>query len=1034
MRRVLSFKKLNKGIAFVLVTAMLVMSGFCEFKYINTKASESVGDRVGNPSWSGNVSTWDCVYFGHYNQTRKKDTNQYYKEPIKWRVLEKANGQLFLLADQSLDSMQYNESDKTDLTWEHSDLRAWLNDDFYNEAFDSYEQEDIMDSEVTADPCLNKTSVKQGNDTVDKVYVLSQLEATLEGYGFVDNHTASNSASNTRCSVNGSSEEAYPYRRHFNKSGTAEFNNGIDGEGFDKGNILSKSYDCYYNCGIWWLRTVSGVSGQITRIDYDGSVTKTKPPKDRNACVRPVIHVDQDSDLLRYAGTVSSNGNESNYCGEDATIQYDLENGVLTISGSGPMYSFKEYEAPWHKYYEFIDTVVIDGNVSSISSNAFEDCANITYLYINDHVTSIAQDAFSDNSMNEDLLVSVKKGSDAETRCDLLNWNYTDVRSKKSLPIAISEIRNTIHSGNTVTFNFKNPCAGQSYEVSLDGELVETITDDVDNPEPTIYVTVTGVTEGTHVIKVNSLVEGSKTEGGVRYARRSKGKIIRVNDDGFDDPEWDEVIEDKVTWDVVEFGRYPQKADPNGDYEEEGVTYKTEPIKWRILHIDHDAHTMLLMADQSLDNKPFDTNKKTEWSTSSLRAWLNDEDTGFISRAFNDEEKEALKVYSTGTGLNDKVFSLKKTDCQKHAYGFSTSEKASRTRRSNATDYCGRNNDPSAEWPTVIDIATWHNTTRQKVPYDPTDNYHKRATIWWLAEKVDSNNARRINYHGNTNEGKAPGSTNACVRPFILIDTKSKAINDGGTIDSYGETSDPANYYNVTIDDKDPIKVKEGETFTLPANNTKTRSAENAVMGYIDDEDTSHVYKPLSSFSIDRDRSFKTIHTLTAEAAGTAIKINPTKDHALGFQCKMQLNGGDVEQTEGFEYGVLVTTYNDYDNIYHGNVGIDTKEVPGHKIYNVKFGNGAGCYPFATGSGQAVIVGIGNLKQQNYDREFIAKPYCIIHYQGDATEDEVIYPENPLNIKSAAERAQEYINDPNYKKRYPKQQQRTFIESYTKKG
>ncbi len=61
------------------------------------------------------------------------------------------------MADQSLESIQYNESEKhfpgtetIDNTWEHSDLRNWLNSSFYNDAFDNSEKVDIIETNVTA--------------------------------------------------------------------------------------------------------------------------------------------------------------------------------------------------------------------------------------------------------------------------------------------------------------------------------------------------------------------------------------------------------------------------------------------------------------------------------------------------------------------------------------------------------------------------------------------------------------------------------------------------------------------------------------------------------------------------------------------------------------------------------------------------------------------------------------------------------------------------------------------------------------------
>lgn len=87
--------------------------------------------QLSNPTVDSNgVSTWDCVYFGHYWQ---EDTNgdgkadkKDEKQPIKWRVLAVNGDDLFLLSDCNLDSHRYNEN-FLEVTWETCTLRSWLN-------------------------------------------------------------------------------------------------------------------------------------------------------------------------------------------------------------------------------------------------------------------------------------------------------------------------------------------------------------------------------------------------------------------------------------------------------------------------------------------------------------------------------------------------------------------------------------------------------------------------------------------------------------------------------------------------------------------------------------------------------------------------------------------------------------------------------------------------------------------------------------------------------------------------------------------
>ena len=64
-----------------------------------------------------------------------------------------------------------NDTDEA-IIWETSDLRKGLNDDFYNEAFDKDEQQFIYETKVE-NPNNHWTVIEGGNDTIDKVYLLS---------------------------------------------------------------------------------------------------------------------------------------------------------------------------------------------------------------------------------------------------------------------------------------------------------------------------------------------------------------------------------------------------------------------------------------------------------------------------------------------------------------------------------------------------------------------------------------------------------------------------------------------------------------------------------------------------------------------------------------------------------------------------------------------------------------------------------------------------------------------------------------------
>ncbi len=103
-------------------------------------------------------------------------------EPIEWNVLSFSDGVYSLVSSMLLDAHCYNSSSKRTIdgktiysnNYEYSDIRSWLNGEFYSSAFaldDSLIQTVIVDnSAATTETSTNKYVC---SDTEDKVYLLS---------------------------------------------------------------------------------------------------------------------------------------------------------------------------------------------------------------------------------------------------------------------------------------------------------------------------------------------------------------------------------------------------------------------------------------------------------------------------------------------------------------------------------------------------------------------------------------------------------------------------------------------------------------------------------------------------------------------------------------------------------------------------------------------------------------------------------------------------------------------------------------------
>ena len=122
---------------------------------------------------SGVIAVGDVVTFGRYEQDNDRSNGA---EGIEWTVLDVQGEKALLLSKYGLNCKTYYKT-QSPVTWETSDLRTWLNGEFYNSAFNGDEQGRILITNVTADknPEYNTNA---GNDTKDRVFLLSAAEVS----------------------------------------------------------------------------------------------------------------------------------------------------------------------------------------------------------------------------------------------------------------------------------------------------------------------------------------------------------------------------------------------------------------------------------------------------------------------------------------------------------------------------------------------------------------------------------------------------------------------------------------------------------------------------------------------------------------------------------------------------------------------------------------------------------------------------------------------------------------------------------------
>ena len=233
--------------------------------------------------------------------------------------------------------------------------------------------------------------------------------------------------------------------------------------------------------------------------------------------------------------------------------------------------------------------------------------------------------------------------------------------------------------------------------------------------------------------------------------------------------------------------------------------FKYEPLTWRVLDpdegyimcdniIDSQAYqNFVIKKDDKLYNSKDCTNYVSDWSTSSLRQWLN---KTFYNTAFSFEEKKLIGTTFLennsadgtwfGTDTGDKIFVISYNDAVNSAYGFNSSnEELDEARKLKGTAY-----------------------SNCQGLYIDNDG----IAWWWLRTPDDSDKVDLVSCYGWTAPGQGVYGTGMGVVPALKLNPKAVDVSvvydlDGGAW---------ADGYTA------PISYKSNETLALP-------TAENVV-------------------------------------------------------------------------------------------------------------------------------------------------------------------------------------------------------------
>lgn len=174
----------------MLAFAMLLLSGCVKQAESTEVITEESNTEEPEPATTEALETvtlkdaeiGDIVQMGTYEQDGDAET----EDPICWDVLDKDGNAVLLISHDVIAYQRFSDNLKC-VIWEDSEIRTWLNQEFYAEAFDETEQASIRETTLEnlstvgfaahVDPSGDVQVRESRPDTKDKIFLLSWKEA-----------------------------------------------------------------------------------------------------------------------------------------------------------------------------------------------------------------------------------------------------------------------------------------------------------------------------------------------------------------------------------------------------------------------------------------------------------------------------------------------------------------------------------------------------------------------------------------------------------------------------------------------------------------------------------------------------------------------------------------------------------------------------------------------------------------------------------------------------------------------------------------
>lgn len=179
-------------------------------------------------------------------------------------------------------------------------------------------------------------------------------------------------------------------------------------------------------------------------------------------------------------------------CGVDVTWELS-DDGILTISGTGDMelYDLPSVPPPWNDIKESVKSIIVTDGVTSISSDAFSGCANLTDVTIGGTVAKIGAAAFEECSQLVDVniidgLISIGMGA----------FRYCVSLKEIIIPSTVTKIDDNVFSGCDILTDISVDPNNKNYS-SVDGNLY--------NKDKTVFINCAPGKSDTNLIIPDSV-------------------------------------------------------------------------------------------------------------------------------------------------------------------------------------------------------------------------------------------------------------------------------------------------------------------------------------------------------------------------------------------------------------------------------------------------------------------------------------------------------------------------------------------------